>query len=823
MAESYTHLINVIFQTAGGKPTEDQITKIKTALKGLPKDSDSAASSMGNFEKAIRRVTVVAPIWMAFRAVLQSVLKLINEQVKFLVDLETAMARIQVVGKGTAIEYDNLRNSLIGLSVVYGSSATAAVESAVVFAQQGRTVKETIELTRAAMIASQVLGTTMKTTVDDLTAAINSFNIPISKSIDIIDKWINVEKNFAVTSADLAEATKVAGASASQLGITIDEFLGDVTAIVELTRKSGSEAARSLQFIYARLLTSAAPVLTTIGKVSTRLNEQGQATFALTNINRSATDVLDELASKWDTYTNRERLAIATSVASKGQMTSFMALMQNYNRAIEARITALTSAGQAERAFGIIQETTKIKLERLSSSWKALTSAIADTSAFKTVIDSINEFLNLLTIWGNATVAIANAANKMKDSTRKATETQISQAESLKELIILRDKYTKAPATESNITMLKRINDALYKVKENSNFTIDLSSINATSELDKFVKDVKEVQIRQEVDIDIRANKEAIEHQIKALKFEPSAMEMTLMPKFVLIKKFINSLKAIPEIKKLQEKLTTVDSKRDIMIKERLDAYEVEKTKIEANTNAIEEQAIQEEANTAEVEEKQRIEGTLARAKALNILNTKQLLDLEIKLVEASDFQYEADAKRLKLADLRLQKEVLIYEESVKQANVIADMIFDYEKANVIERGRLEQLVKLLVMKPDELVAAIKKNAGKSSLVLENLTKFNEDQYKAIREYFISKFPGYEKLIPAITAGPALPGKNTGEYGTRIIPNITQTATFGNININLPEGTLEDLLDKVKEQLDDRLKNDEDFQKFIAGVIRLHI
>jgi TP901 family phage tail tape measure protein len=314
---------------------------------------------------------------------MMGVLQLVKDQVKFLIDLENAMTRIKIVGKGTAEEFANLKDSLIALSIAYGTSATDALEAAKIFSQQGKTVSETLKLTQVAMIGAQVLGENVKTTVDNMTAAMNAFNISADESTTIVDKWINVEKNFVVTSKDLAEATKVAGATANQMGVSISEFLGDVTAIIEVTRKSGSEAARGLSFVYARLYTTAQKTISQISKIKFYLDAQKKATNELTGVLRPASDILGELATKWETLTKEEKLQIATSLGSKRQMVTVNALLQNYNRSIDARIKALTSAGEAEKAFNLIQDTTAFKLKQTTSSWNSLTNAIGDTSGSK--------------------------------------------------------------------------------------------------------------------------------------------------------------------------------------------------------------------------------------------------------------------------------------------------------------------------------------------------------------------------------------------------------------------------------------------------------
>ena len=286
--------VTTIFDKEGlvtGKKIEEPFAKTTdTAKKATP--------MMEQFGLAMRRALVVAPVWMILRGAIMAVTNTIQDQIKFLIEFETAITRIKIVGKGTAEEYNNLTNALVGLAYAYGTSASEAAQAALIFAQQGRTVKETIELTRAAMLASKILGTDIKTAVDDMTAAIEGFKLGIDDATMIVDRWINVERQFAVTSKDLADATKVAGASANQLGVTMSEFLGDVTAAVEVTRKSGSEVARGLSFIYARLLTSGQKTVEQISKIPFYMDATGKSTNAVGIQMRSISDILGELAGK---------------------------------------------------------------------------------------------------------------------------------------------------------------------------------------------------------------------------------------------------------------------------------------------------------------------------------------------------------------------------------------------------------------------------------------------------------------------------------------------------------------------------------------------
>ena len=305
----FNHLVSIVFQAVGADAAIASINKVQqsisrpmttqgmdnyeanirkafgVAVQGANETTPAikkATGGMGDLIAAMRRAAIVAPVWLILRSAMMKVVTLIQDQVKFMLDMEDAMARIKIVGKGTAEEFNNLKNTMVALAFTYGVSASAALDAAQIFAQQGRSVAETIALTRIAMLGSKALGDDIKNVINDLTAAVEGFQIPVNNAITIVDKYVAVEKEFAVTSRDLADATKASAATANQMGITIDEFLGDVTAIVEVTRKSGSEAARALSFVYARLFTTAKSTIEQITKIPFYLDAQGKATNELT-------------------------------------------------------------------------------------------------------------------------------------------------------------------------------------------------------------------------------------------------------------------------------------------------------------------------------------------------------------------------------------------------------------------------------------------------------------------------------------------------------------------------------------------------------------
>jgi len=628
------------------KQVTTQFDKQGKVIKTNVQDIKAASVGMSDFINAMKRAVIVAPIWMIMRTAIQGVTSLIQNQIKFMLDMEDAMAKIKIVGKGTAEEFENLRNTLVALSFTYGVSASAALDAAQIFAQQGRSVTETISLTRAAMIGSKALGEDIKNVVNDLTAAVEGFNLPVNQAVTIVDRWVAVEKEFAVTSKDLADATKASGATANQLGITLSEFLGDVTAIIEVTRKSGSEAARGLSFIYARLLTTGKETVQNLTKIPYYLNEQGVATDVLTKKLRSHADILGDLALKWNTLEKGERLQIATALGSMRQMVVLNALMQNYSRSIDARIVSLTSAGAAERAFGIMQETTRVKLTQLASAWNNFTNEVGDTTNFKKFVDMLAESIMGLTSLLNIQAAVRFEAQKTNAVQKAGIEAKQNEISSLEELIKAREKLGKAPKTTENLQRAETVNTALQNiVKDFPEVELDIES-GTTEKLRKQILRITDILTLQNISADV-----SVEFVAKSVSLKEEREKMTRFARMSFGEDEYggNGKSAKERIKEIDIELLGLIQEQTDKVTEQFETYKgiANAKKINLENEEIELDAA--DKLTEQEKEKLDIADKLIIAKQLYGDNLVGLIEYEKKLTEEAKYQELGHEKNLSL------------------------------------------------------------------------------------------------------------------------------------------------------------------------------
>lgn len=122
-----------------------------------------------------------------------------------------------------------------------------------------------------------------------------------------------------------------------------------MVAITEQTRNS-SKAARGLNSIFNNLAQVLDDSSSNGKKITEIFNNLGVSMYDLnTGQLLSSYELLGNLAEKWGTLDTNTKNYIASTIAGTHQLNNFLALMNNFDHAIEATETALNSAGSAAR------------------------------------------------------------------------------------------------------------------------------------------------------------------------------------------------------------------------------------------------------------------------------------------------------------------------------------------------------------------------------------------------------------------------------------------------------------------------------------------
>ena len=109
----------------------------------------------------------------------------------------------------------------------------------------------------------------------------------------------------------------------------------------------------------------------------------------------SSYELLTNLNEKWDGLDTNTKNYIASTIAGTNQLNNFLALMNNFDHAVEATETALNSSGSAAQENSRYMESLNAKVSQLQATFQQLSNQVVDSGIVKFFLDLANGVLQL--------------------------------------------------------------------------------------------------------------------------------------------------------------------------------------------------------------------------------------------------------------------------------------------------------------------------------------------------------------------------------------------------------------------------------------------
>jgi TP901 family phage tail tape measure protein len=308
-----------------------------------------------------------------------------NELVKATVNVEKRMASINSIFTLSARNLDSFSKSLFNVARETGQSFDEVAKAAEELSRQGLGVQETLKRTRDAMILTRLTGLDTAKSVETLTAAVNTYGRAGEDTTTIINKLVAVDQRFAVSARDLAEAFQRAGSVAADAGLSIDEFIGYITAAQQITQRGGAVISNAFKTIFTRLeRSSTLDQLEALG-VGIR-DAEGNA--------KSAGQVFNALADAYKNMTRENQQQVAQLGAGVFQINQFKALMQDLGRnsGIKDQATAV-AANQTNEAIirnAALNDTLATSVQNLKTSATQMAAVVGSLSLKPLLMEGIS-------------------------------------------------------------------------------------------------------------------------------------------------------------------------------------------------------------------------------------------------------------------------------------------------------------------------------------------------------------------------------------------------------------------------------------------------
>lgn len=378
--QDYLNAVNSLNVSTGSNNVRSQIQNLNMQFRELASSAQAAANQASSFGAELTQTFKSMSTYLISGSLFYGAISGLKEMVSQAVEIDTLMTNIRRVMNEPDYKYNELLQESIDLGDTLSNKITDILQMTGDFGRMGFDESELSTLTKTAQVLQNVSDLTPDDTVNTLTAAMLNFNIAANDSISIADKLNEVDNNYAVTTLDLANSIRKAGSTASTFGVELNDLIGYTTAIASTTRESGNIVGNSLKTIFARIGNNQSSIKA--------LDEIGISVKTASGEAKSASDLISEVAGKWDTLTDAQKQNTSIGVAGIYQLSRFNAMMNNFSIAQNAAKTAANSTGSAWSEQQKYADSLQARVNKLQNNFTEF--AIAASDAF--ISDGLIEF-----------------------------------------------------------------------------------------------------------------------------------------------------------------------------------------------------------------------------------------------------------------------------------------------------------------------------------------------------------------------------------------------------------------------------------------------
>lgn len=289
-----------------------------------------------------------------------------------IVEVDKQVSQLKMTLKDST-QVDQLFKNGIELSNRFGRSITEVNDSFIALADLGYGATIVPELTEALLLTQNITQLDSGEALAVLTAGMSEFGIKTEQATQIVDKMSQISRNAGVSSRELASSMQASASTAQQYGVSLEQLLGDSASIMQTTHESGLETGESLKQIYSSL--------TTMGPAVDVMSNLGIEIRGSNGELKTATEILDDLAAKFQTVSKAEQEQIAASITTGEQTANLMALLQNRSAAHDAAASAMYAEGAAMRQNELYMQSLEGRINGMKTAWGQFSVVLGEAGA----------------------------------------------------------------------------------------------------------------------------------------------------------------------------------------------------------------------------------------------------------------------------------------------------------------------------------------------------------------------------------------------------------------------------------------------------------
>lgn len=168
--------------------------------------------------------------WFGITRVIMYVIRSIRQMISASIELDSAMAQMQIVTKATESQMNKFADSAANAAQRIGSSITDFMSSATTFARLGYSMDESNQLAEFTAMLQNVGDIDVSEAQDAITSIVKAFDVDTDKIESVMDKLVATGNAFPISVSQIAEGMTNASSALAAAGNSFEQSVALLTA-----------------------------------------------------------------------------------------------------------------------------------------------------------------------------------------------------------------------------------------------------------------------------------------------------------------------------------------------------------------------------------------------------------------------------------------------------------------------------------------------------------------------------------------------------------------------------------------------------------------
>ena len=345
--------------------------------------------------------------WQLTSSTMHSFIGAIQHAYYYAQDLNESLNNIRIVSSASVEQMDKFAEKANKAAKSLSSTTLDYTNAALIYYQQGLTDKEVADRTEVTLKMANAARESATTISDQLTSVWNNFYDGSESLEHYADAMVRLGADTASSSSEISEGLQKFSSVASTIGLSFDNAAAALATITATTRESADIVGTALKTLFSRIqglnLGKTLDDGTDLNKYSTALHKVGIEVKDTDGQLKDMDVILDEMGTKWNTWSRDTQIALAQTVAGVRQYTQLMTLMNNYDFYKENVERAKNSEGSLQEQADIYAESWEAAKDRVKTSLQTIYKSLINDQFFiefnnkiGDILDGINTFIKSL-------------------------------------------------------------------------------------------------------------------------------------------------------------------------------------------------------------------------------------------------------------------------------------------------------------------------------------------------------------------------------------------------------------------------------------------